>query len=793
MNGLNHILALPRPPRLSFFLGVFLILAILRPAGLTAAEEAISLKEAPGRPRPAAPAPAGPAPKPALKEMKFSLTEAANFQAVLAAVGPLSPEETDFLEKNRFLLRPKPERLAFRPEAVTVYDEMLANFDGLGGPVAEHLRRPDHARFIGPDVFIHALNRYLAVRLLAVETGRMRELTRRLLAGLYENAAALRAGRTGRSAANWERLMAQLLVPLVIIEQPEEETGDELAGALNRLETRATRLDGGLAAKARTELQRVYQAQGPAPGLLGLTPVDFSPALDYSIFQPRGPYAVTPAARAYFRAATWLRRLGWSTRAGGGMADALNFALALSYEPPAGSRETEPRKALARLKELADFFYGLAGAPGFEEWVAFLMKEAGVPEFTADTAAESEVIFRLLAAAGTLTVTRRQFPDLGPVAVAPVLSLLPHRLNFPRLVAEELTGPRAWSAGETPPLFSALWLPALWGQSLAVEAVTRQLTPASGPAETRPAENRVLSAGSVAAFLAKGAAGFKDRPEDDWFSSISPAWWRVGETLTGRYGSGWPLYMRSRAFAAKELETILGALAELPTPLAVTAAPTRTFGPAETEKAASPAEGRPPAPPVKGFIEPNPDFWRQMSRLVKFLMAGFQRYDLFPGDLEESGALTRFLRRLERAAALSEKELVGEELTSDDYEFIRLFTLDWMAAPLGAPLERPWPESEISRADAAEVWAVGAGAERKAVFEALAEPRLLLVLVGNEDSPRLTVGLAYNHYEFQSPLSEAQTRELWRRAVENRRPGRTQPGPETELPPKNFWSEPLRP
>ena len=738
--------------------------ALMSLAPALGAVNSIALKEPAQRPWPAPPAPAEPGPKPAFKDIAFPLSAAENYREILNITGPLSPAEVEFLEKNRFLLRPRP----FFSPPDEANDDMLANFDSLGGPLAEYLRRPEHARFIGPDIFIHALSRYLSVRQAAAEAGPMRVLLHQATEGLYHNAAAIRAGRSGQSAANWERLMAQLLVPLVILEQTTDDQED-LEAALARLADRSPNLPPGLISRVQTELRRVCLAQGKASGLLGLSPVDSSPGLDYAVFRPRSHYEADPAARAFFRAASWFQRLGWDTGTEEGLADALNFVLALSYEPPA-AQGPDPRSALAGLMELSGFFYGPALTPGWAAWTHFLMKEAEVPEFTADTSADPEVLSRLLAAA------KADLLPKGLKGQAPLVQLLPQRLSRPRLLAEELVG--LWP-DSAPPAFSALWLPTLWRHSLAEETIGRQLALAA----PESAENR-LSARlpAPAGFLEKAGQNLKDRPDDHWFASLGAAWWPVWTTMTGRYSLGHPLYMRSRAFAAKELETIFGGLASLQAPLAAKAtASSGRLGPAAPPGPRPTAGARadqPSAPLAKGFIEPNPDFWRQMNRLVKFLMASFQHFDIFPEDMEEEGALRRFLRRLERAAEISEKELTGRDLTVDDYEFIRLFTLDWMAAPYSAPSLKA--REEIGAIS--EIWSAGG----THVYEATAEPWLILVLVGNENSPRLTMGLAYNHYEFISALSWDKAEELWRQSLSGS-------DPEQPIPPKNFWYEPLWP
>jgi hypothetical protein len=54
----------------------------------------------------------------------------------------------------------------------------------------------------------------------------------------------------------------------------------------------------------------------------------------------------------------------------------------------------------------------------------------------------------------------------------------------------------------------------------------------------------------------------------------------------------------------------------------------------------------------------------------------------------------------------------------------------------------------------------------------------MLALVGNEQSPRAVLGLAYNHYEFSEPLGARLTDEAWRERLY---------APAPRLPAKNAW------
>ena len=68
------------------------------------------------------------------------------------------------------------------------------------------------------------------------------------------------------------------------------------------------------------------------------------------------------------------------------------------------------------------------------------------------------------------------------------------------------------------------------------------------------------------------------------------------------------------------------------------------------------------------------------------------------------------------------------------------------------------------------------------LYEATGEPYFILALVGNEGVSRLTVGAAYNYYEFTDPLANRYTDADWQARVYNIPP---------KLPPKPFWYKPL--
>lgn len=770
--------------------------------------------------------------KPDFQDTSFPLKDAVNLEAILDIIGPLSSAEAKFLVENRFLVRPKPRQLTFRPSGnQPVYDEMLANFDGIGGSIREDLRVPHNARFIGPDIVLHAFNKYISRRLVVLESGPLNRHVEFMLTGLYDNARTLKDAGSGLSGQAWGRLMAQLVVPLVLIKNSGADSPgldslptDDIKAALDIFKSYQSHFSPPKSADIRKELSRIYQAEALSSGGLGLVVANKDGLVSYSVFKPVGHYTSQPRLRAYYRAMAWLGYLGWDASTTEGLTDALNFALAMSYEAPLqvlpqalGSENSSPRtyairasvpaeeaapapvepanigQAWSRVMELNTFFIGLPETLSYLEWVPFLMKEANVSEFRADTAVDPALLERLLTAAPALASFKPYKQLSAPDPDRIVITVFPQRFTLPQLITEQLTY-REGVNERAPLMFSGLWIPALLGQEYARELVPRQL------ALTFGGESLVLEDAGLREFIKLTssdllhlmdtlASGFGDnwtRPTPPWDSSLSYARISLLSSLASKPESGYPLYLQNPAYQARRLESILAAYAE------ILYDPPLTEKPLPRRPRSDKDETGPEVPLVKGFLEPDLGFWREMVKTTQFLADGFKQYGLFPEDLKEMGSLNRFQKRLERCAALSKKELQGQELTSDDYEFIRLFTLNWMAAPPGQGDLAP-PLAEIQSAMLVPIQSFGLeGEPDSTVYEAHGEPNLILVLVGNEKSPRLTLGLTYNHFEITSPTDKPLKAKNWADMVYNRHS--PDPNPNTpKLPFKNFWYDPLKP
>ncbi|NLB84139.1 MAG: DUF3160 domain-containing protein, partial [Synergistaceae bacterium] len=546
--------------------------------------------------------------------------------------------------------------------------------------------------------------------------------------------------------------------------------------------------------------------------LLGLRPAYASQSVDYTQFTPRGHYEKTSRSRAYFRTMIWLGQLGWELKDDKGAVDALNFALAMSHKRTIGDKPkrsaeappipfNSPLEAWTRVMEVSSFFVGYPDSASYPEWRALLLEKAGVSSFTADTCGDTAVVERIQKASEQLLPSTPHFKALFSPASTEIFCVFPQRFTVPWVITDELTY-KLGVREDLPVLFSSLWVAALTGNKYAMELIPKQLplNLAALPAATAEgapvsqgkveiSEDRLQSVtaampGTIEALRKKLAA----EPEAAWYSSIGTAWMGLLGTLTSEYGKGYPLYMQSPLFAAKQLETQLGSYTELRHDTILYEKPNYAeMGDGGYED--------PPKPLVRGFIEPNLPFWNEMIRVVAYISDGFKKNGLFPMDTEEYGALPEFGQTVERCAKLAAEELAGKSLSEEDHEFLRLFPLDYMAAPAngsGAVVSDELFQSGLIvdiQTTNLDPQALGAPA---VLYQATAEPSLMLVLVGNEDAPRVVLGMAFDHREFTAPHGRRLTDSVWKKRVYEKY-GERAPAEASPLPEKNFWYDGLRP
>lgn len=796
----------------------------------------IVLKDIPVKSFAAPPAPLPQAFPAKLQDNKFPLSAASNFAAVEKRLGGLTEAQKQYLEEHRFLLLPPRSFLDNFPDgsSMFIYDEMLHEFDNIGGPsIDEPMERaPEHAVLIGPDVFLQALHTYFSQRLKTLEKTELSHGLQVLLQNLYANSRELGSMANEEAQIHWQRLQTQLIIPLVLLKncaEPEhlnpwefneqdmaeaEDNSDTLEQALEIFASYAPNFNPTQQQAIQQELERIYSADSSFDSLVGLKPAYPAPSIDYTQFKARGHYENASLTRAYFRAMIWLGQMGWNLTDAQGLADSINFALAMSYDGGQHKNNLDElsfRQHWQRIMEISSFFVGYADVPAYPEWQAFLTQNSD-SNYNQNSCVDSKLLQKLADNLDNLSFPQIPFETLQDKEGTSVLTIFPQRLTIPWLIADRLTFKREIRE-DVPIIFSSLWIPALLGSNYAQGLLPEQIkvclegkanadlqgAPRAWPKSEAITDTRGLSYGpedinfflsGLTKHMRSLSTELQAQKPEDWYSSIGAVWFSLLSTLTAEYGPGYPLYMQDLAFPAKQLETLMGAYTALKHDTILYEKPNYA------ELGAGWYEGEiPPVP--KGFVEPNLPFWHALLHAVDYMAQGFATFGIFASDLEEYGALTEFRQSLELCIRLSEKELANIPLTEDEYESIRTLELQYMAA-----LQN---NEEITLEEALSAIVVDIqtanlddqmGAEPVIVYVANAAPYIMLALVGNEDSPRVVTGMAFNHHEFYTPHGSRLTDSMWKKRVYGEEDPETSsfsPERSLSLPEKNFWYDVLQP
>lgn len=729
---------------------------------------------------------------PALQEQPVTLDKAINYKQVLAFWGvKLTPAQQKFLEQHRFLLIPK---------SVTRYkgqvdleggilsnDEMLDLFDVVSGGNATWERLPENCHLVNPDVVLNAFHKYLENSLQFLEKTELAGMLKRFLINLQAAALKYKAAASGPLAVHYELIAAQLTVPLVILdnahwstakeleeiaahpEKPMSDEDDTLAHALNILDSYKGRFSAPVFDRMVAELRLIYGAKEVKPSpLYGQYAQGGAVEADYTQFTPRSHYVKNSILRSYFRAMMYLGKNSYLLGKPDGVGDAMLVTLLLASPGPDGQPLL---KDWQRLMEITSFFAGRPDDISYPEWRNFLVKVLGTDKLTAGQALDPAILKKIsqnlgelqgprilsdvIIHSGVLTATKKQL-----LAISESFRIFSQRFTFDAWVLNRLTAGQEQTSPRLPSMPSALFVPAAFGDKTAKGFVDQYLQRLSSP----------FTPAQVTGFngqLHEVAADLKKVKDPQWYSSVGSAWLKVLGTLTSVYGPGYPLYMQDQLFPVKQVESFLGSYTELKHD-------TLLYAKQCLSEMGGGDEPGPPPPVPKGFVEPNLPFWHNLARLVNYVDTGFKKYGLLKNDLEKDGPLNNFKQDIAFYSSMAAKELQGTPLTEKEYEDLRTKSLGYMARPVD-------PTVNLEEKDKRAGLITDLHTDAKTghiLYEATAQPYIMLVLVSNDGTVRLASGVAYNHYEFTGPLATRYTDADWQGRVYEHG---------ASLPPKNFW------
>jgi hypothetical protein len=243
---------------------------------------------------------------------------------------------------------------------------------------------------------------------------------------------------------------------------------------------------------------------------------------------------------------------------------------------------------------------------------------------------------------------------------------------------------------------------------------------------------------------------------DSWTQNLYWNWLYALQAIVAPKDAAYPTFMRTQAWARKDLHTALGSWTELKHDTILYA----------KQVMAELGGGGELPPPIRGYVEPNPEAYARLLALTRMTRAG----------LEERGLMTDnisfLLYEMEDQAAflqsIAERELNGGEISTDDYERLKYYG-GWLermtlaaADPQGEGYTSVFSEDE----QAALVADVATDPNGQVLEEAIGRIyEIYAVVPDGVGGLQIARGGTFSYYEFPWPLNNRLTDEEWRAMV----------------------------
>ncbi|NLF00137.1 MAG: DUF3160 domain-containing protein, partial [Anaerolineales bacterium] len=238
---------------------------------------------------------------------------------------------------------------------------------------------------------------------------------------------------------------------------------------------------------------------------------------------------------------------------------------------------------------------------------------------------------------------------------------------------------------------------------------------------------------------------------DSWTQNLYWSWLYAFHPLLTEKGEQYPPFMRTDAWARKDLQTALGSWTELKHDTILYA-----------KQMMAELGGGPPPEPPHGWVEPNPEVYARLLALARMTRSGLESRGLLSENTSTN--LWRLEDLLEFLLDVSQRELAGETLTTEDYERIKFFGGELEAITLAAADQegegRPFFENEEQAALVADVATDPNG---QVLEEAIGRINAIYVLVPDGwGGVHIAEGGVFSYYEFAWPMNDRLTDEKWR-------------------------------
>ncbi|MCR4903813.1 MAG: DUF3160 domain-containing protein [Butyrivibrio sp.] len=565
--------------------------------------------------------------------------------------------------------------------------------------------------FVTVDSLMHTYHLYFAYLMKKTEKNYLSQSLKTLSTNMYES--SLKQYNTLKGT-DWENAAANNVaffeVALKLLDEDSSVSSDSSIETI-----------------VQTETERINSAEGIEESLI--TGVNE----DYSQFKVRGYYEEEEELQGYFKAMMWYGRVAFKADDEDLCRSSLLINLAI-YEN--GETDWE------NIYRVTSFFAGASDDCGYYEFLPAIETAYGTIPAVDDLPGNDSEFNNFCA-----LISKMDAPRINSIAINDGDSnvIISYRFMGQRFTIDEAIfqnlmyqNVKENSDGDKRLLPDALDVAATLGSETAYDILKDQ-----GDTDYEGYDENLSAMQNE----------FNNSDQTLWYASLYSNWLNTLRPLLEKKGDGYPTYMTTSEWSKKNLETFEGSYTELKHD-------TILYG---KQSMAEMGGGDIETLDDKGYVDPQPVVYSRFINLANNTKDGLDTLGML--DSEDKDNLQLLSDMAQQLLTISEKELICENLTDDEYEFIRNY---------GGNLEHFW---HTVNEDSVEELIYSEQAPCPVIADIATDPNGSVLEVGSgyanniyvvvpvEGELRICRGSVYSFYQFEQPISERLTDSEWRNKI----------------------------